>query len=192
MFTIQAVARANGFAQIGVDPRRGREGGRLFVTWSDYRNGGVDVFCSTSADHGETWSPAVRVNDDPVHNGADHFFQWLAVDSADGAAYILFYDRRGDSKNRQQIVALARSTDGGRTFQNYAWTDQPFDAQGVFMGDYTGITALNGRVYGVWTEKPENKSSRDTIIRIGVADFHAEKDSKVGFQTEHAAKIARQ
>jgi hypothetical protein len=175
MFTIQAVARANGFAQIGIDPRGGPKGGRLFVTWSDYRNGGVDVFCSTSADHGETWSPAIRVNDDPVHNGADHFFQWLAMDPADGAAYILFYDRRGDSKNRQQIVALARSTDGGRTFQNYAWTDQPFDAQGVFMGDYTGITALNGRVYGVWTEKPENKSSRDTIIRIGVADFHAER-----------------
>jgi hypothetical protein len=58
------------------------------------------------------------------------------------------------------------------------------------MGDYTGITALNGRVYGVWTEKPETKSSRDTIIRIGVADFRAERDSKVGFQTDHAAKTA--
>jgi hypothetical protein len=116
----------------------------------------------------------------------------LAVDPLDGAAYVLFYDRRRDSINRQQIVALAQSTDGGRTFQNYAWTDQPFDAQGVFLGDYTGITALNGRVYGVWTEKPENKSSRDTIIRIGVADFHAKKDSKAGFQTDHAAKTAQQ
>ena len=192
MFTIQAVARANGFAQIGIDPRGGPKGGRLFVTWSDYRNGGVDVFCSTSADHGETWTPAIRVNDDPVHNGADHFFQWLAVDPADGAAYILFYDRRRDLKNRKQIVTLARSTDSGRTFQDYAWTDQPFDAQGVFMGDYTGITALNGRVYGVWTEKPENKSSRDTIIRIGVADFNFEKDSQAASQTEHAAKNARQ
>jgi hypothetical protein len=116
----------------------------------------------------------------------------LAVDPADGAAYILFYDRRGDSKNRQQIVALARSMDGGRTFQNYAWTDQPFDAQGVFMGDYTGITALNGRVYGVWTEKPENQSSRDTVIRIGVADFNVERASKAASQTEPAAKNARQ
>jgi hypothetical protein len=192
MFTIQAVARANGFAQIGIDPRGGPKGGRLFVTWSDYRNGGVDVFCSTSTDHGETWSPAIRVNDDPVHNGADHFFPWLAVDPADGAAYILFYDRRGDLKNRKQIVTLARSTDGGRTFQDYAWTNQPFDAQGVFMGDYTGIAALNGRVYGVWTEKPENKSSRDTIIRIGVADFNVERDSKAASETEHAAKNARQ
>lgn len=178
MFTIQAVARTNGFAEIAIDPRGGPKGGPLYVTWSDYRNGDVDVFCSTSADHGKTWSPARRVNDDPIHNGADQFFQWMAVDPTDGSAYVLFYDRRGDPKNHQQIVVLARSTDGGRTFQNYAWTDQPFDAQGVFMGDYTGLTALNGRVYGVWTEKPENKSSRDTTIRIGVADFNAEKASK--------------
>ena len=192
MFTLQAVSRANGFAQIAIDPRGGAKGGRLYLTWSDYRNGDVDVFCSTSADHGETWSPAVRVNDDPSHNGADQFFQWMAIDPADGAAYVVFYDRRGDPKNRQQIVALARSTDGGRTFQNYAWMDQPFDAQGVFMGDYNGISALNGRVYGVWTQKPENKSSRDTLIQIGVADFNVEKTATAAPQPAQAAKTGRQ
>jgi len=30
---------------------------------------------------------------------------------------------------------------------------------------------MNGRVYGIWTEKPENITTRDTVIRIGVADF---------------------
>ena len=191
MFTLQAVSRANGFAQIAIDPRGGAKGGRLYLTWGDYRNGDVDVFCSTSANHGETWSAAVRVNDDSPHNGADQFFQWMAVDPADGAAYVVFYDRRGDPKNRQQIVALARSTDGGRTFQNYAWMDQPFDAQGVVMGDYNGIAALNGRVYGVWTQKPENKSSRDTLIQIGVADFNTEKIATAAPQLAQAAKIGR-
>ncbi len=192
MFTLQAVSRANGFAQIAIDPRGGAKGGRLYLTWSDYRNGDVDVFCSTSADHGETWSPAVRVNNDPSHNGADQFFQWMAIDPADGAVYVVFYDRRGDPKNRQQIVALARSTDGGRTFQNYAWMDEPFDAQGVFMGDYNGIAALNGRVYGVWTQKPENKSSRDTVIQIGVADFNKEQTAAGTPQPAQAAKTGRQ
>ncbi len=192
MFTLQAVSRANGFAQIAIDRRGGAKGGRLYLTWSDYRNGDVDVFCSISADHGETWSAAVRVNDDPSHNGADQFFQWMAVDPADGAAYVVFYDRRGDPKNRQQIVALARSTDGGRTFRNYAWMDQPFDARGVFMGDYNGIAALNGRVYGVWTQKPENKSSRDTLIQIGVADFNVEKTATAAPQPAQAAKTGRQ
>jgi len=191
MFTLQAVSRANGFAQIAIDPRGGAKSARLYVTWSDYRNGDVDVFCSRSADYGETWSPAVRVNNDPAHDGADQFFQWMTVDPRDGAVYVVFYDRRGDPKNRQQTVTLARSSDGGRTYQNFAWMDQPFDAQGVFMGDYNGIAALNGRVYGVWTQKPENKSSRDTVIQIGVADFNAEKLSSAPSQSAPSATTGR-
>jgi hypothetical protein len=147
MFGIDAVARANGFPQIGIDPRGGPKGGRLYVTWSDYRNGDIDVFCSTSNDHGATWTPAVRVNTDGLHNGAEQFFQWMAVDPADGAVYVVFYDRRGDPKNRAQTVVLARSADGGQSFENYSWTEQAFDAKGIFMGDYTGLAALNGRVY---------------------------------------------
>lgn len=168
MFHVDDVARANGFPVIAMDPRHGR----LYVTWGDYRNGEVDVFCSTSSDRGRTWTPAVRVNSDAVHNGADHFFHWLAVDPTSGDAYVIYYDRRDDPGNRKAKVVLARSTDGGKTFTNYAWTQEPFDPGGVFMGDYTGIAALGGRVYGVWPEKPATQErSRDTIIRVGVADF---------------------
>lgn len=190
MFTIDDVERSNGFPQIAIDPRGGRGGGRIYVTWSDYRNGDVDVFCSTSEDHGETWSPAARVNNDAQHDGADQFFQWMTLDPSDGAVYVVFYDRRGDPENRKSTITLARSTDGGKTFANYAWNAEPFDAQGVFIGDYTGIAALNGRVYGVWTEKPPvaerprvgNSSPGErngteywrlhgTQVQIGVADF---------------------
>ena len=197
MFAIDTLDRANGFPQIAVDLRdddkRGndRRSSRLYVTWSDYRNGDLDVFCATSTDGGKKWSEPVRVNDDPVHNGAEQFFQWLAVDPFDGSANVVFYDRRGDPKNRMQTVTLARSTDGGRSFNNYAWTTEPFEAGGVFFGDYSGIAAFGGRVYGIWTEepalvpeagnqaeaKPEAKAEvapprrRGTIIRVGVADF---------------------
>jgi len=193
MFTVEAVARTNGFPQIAIDPRGGAKGGRLYVTWSDYRNGDVDVFCSTSTDLGASWSSAIRVNSDPVHDGADQFFQWLAVDPKDGSANVVFYDRRNDPRNRAETVTLARSTDGGTSFGNYAWTTQPFDMAGAFFGDYTGLAALNGRVYGVWTEKPpvplsavaasapsshtpakqspDYSRQRGTIIQIGVADF---------------------
>lgn len=168
MFHVDDVARANGFPVIAMDPRNGR----LYVTWSDYRNGEVDVFCSTSSDRGRTWTRAERVNSDAVHNGADHFFHWLAVDPTSGDAYVIYYDRRDDPGNRKAKVVLARSTDGGTTFTNYAWTQEPFDPGGVFMGDYTGIAALGGRVYGVWAEKPATQErSRDTVIRVGVADF---------------------
>lgn len=174
MFQLEAFSRANGFPQIAVD-RRARKHGRIYVAWSDYRNGGVDVFVSASGDGGKTWGQPVRVNNDAAHNGADHFFQWMAVDPETGDVDLLFYDRRADPKNRTQTVTLARSTDGGRTFENYAWTNTPFQTNdSVFMGDYSGIAAFGGRVYGVWTEKPDSKV-RGAIVRVGVADFGASK-----------------
>lgn len=180
MFHVDDVARANGFPVIAMDPRKGR----LYVTWSDYRNGEVDVFCSSSNNRGRTWSAATRVNSDPVHDGSDHFFHWLAVDPANGDADVIYYDRRDDPANRKAKVVLARSTDGGKTFTNYAWTEDAFDPGGVFMGDYTGIAALEGRVYGVWAERPAiEQRSRDTIIRVGVADF-AEGDAQVAGKAE--------
>ncbi len=176
-FTVEGVERSNGFPQIAVDPRNGK----LFVTWSDYRNGDVDIFCATSSDRGRNWTRPVRVNSGPLHNGADQFFQWLAVDPVDGSANVAFYDRRDDPDNRRAIVALARSIDGGQSFTNYAWTETPFEPGGAFLGDYTGLTALDGRVYGAWTETavvPRQPVSRMrptgkplTVIKIGIADF---------------------
>jgi hypothetical protein len=182
MFKVQDVARANGFPQIDIAPKAGKHG-RLYVTWSDYQNGDVDVFCSTSEDEGRSWSDPVRVNDDAQHDGADQYFQWLAVDPATGDAYVLFYDRRNSKNNQEQTVTLARSADGGHSFKNYAWTTERFRAYEAFMGDYTGIAAFNNRVYGVWTEKPaptatdpaaraaEARRPRNTLVKVGVADF---------------------
>jgi len=188
MFKVQDVARANGFPQIAFAPSG--KSGKLYVTWSDYRNGDVDVFCATSDGGGRSWSSAVRVNDDTPHNGADQFFQWLAVDPATGHAYVLFYDRRNSQNNREQSVTLARSTDGGRTFKNYAWTNETFVENEGFLGDYTGVAALNDRVYGIWTWKPkpppappapagatqearaaEARRARATLVQVGAADF---------------------
>ena len=133
------------------------------------------------------------MNNDTVHNGAEQFFQWLAVDPVDGSVNVIFYDRRLDPKNRKQIVVLARSTDGGQAFSNYAWTEEPFEAGGLFFGDYSGLAAYGGRVYGVWTEKPtpppapepkeqakdktdEAKDTkpqpRGTVVKLGTADFN--------------------
>lgn len=182
MFAIQTLERANGFPQIAIDPKSKR----LYITWSDYRNGDLDVFISRSTDGGKKWSEPIRVNDDALHNGAEQFFQWLAVDPTDGSVDVLFYDRRGDPQNRKQVVVLARSTDAGRSFKNYTWTHEPFEASGVFFGDYTGLAAYGGRVYGVWTEKPvpapeptdkaggtepEKSKPRGTVVKLGTADF---------------------
>lgn len=179
---IPGVSRAMGFPQIGVDARAGKNGGALFLTWSDYRNGDVDVFCVSSTDHGRTWSKPVRVNSDAIHDGIDQFFQWMTVDPVTGDVYVQFYDRRDDPANRKTGFTLARSIDGGKTFTNYAWSETPFQSLNAFLGDYTWVTAYNRKVYGVWTEalpmSPDSQSPQPgrppratTAVRVGFADF---------------------
>jgi hypothetical protein len=154
-FDPTSVGRGNGFPQIAIDPRSNK----LFVTWADFTNGDIDVFSATSTDKGKHWSKPVRANDDPLHNGRDQFFQWLAVDPIDGSENLIFCDRRADSANRSYYMTLARSTDGGQSFKNYAWSAQPSDPKDVFMGDYMGIAAYGSKVYGIWarTAMPEEQ-----------------------------------
>ncbi len=186
-FEVFNVSRGNGFPQIGMDLRSNR----LFVVWADYRNGDIDVFSSTSTDAGKHWSPALRVNTDSVHNGADQFMQWLAVDPVDGSENLVFYDRRGDPENRRATVTLARSTDGGRSFMNYEWLADSFNPDEQFIGDYNGIAAFHGKVYGAWARTPETVEPDSTIktgrgdehsgrtvnmfVEVGIADFSASK-----------------
>jgi hypothetical protein len=95
--------------------------------------------------------------------------------------YIQFYDRRDDPANRKTSFTLARSTDGGKTFVNYAWAENPFESQQpAFLGDYTWLTAYDRKVYGAWTEAlpgaetPEIAGRRPgpgTSVRVGFADF---------------------
>jgi hypothetical protein len=167
---VPGVSRVMGFPQIGVDAH-----GTLYVAWSDYRNGDVDVFISTSTDSAATWSKPLRVSTDEVHNGKDQFFQWMAVDPITGAVYVQFYDRRADPENRKTRVTLARSIDGARTFTNYDWSDISFEGQQLFLGDYTWLTAYDNRVYGIWTESApeptETQRRPATQIRVGTANF---------------------
>ena len=193
-FGITGVSRSNGFPQIGFDPhesadknesrtigpqnapRAGKPGGTLYVAWSDYSNGDVDVFVSSSTDRGKTWNPPVRVNTDPIHNGRDQFFQWMAIDPQNGAVNLIFYDRRID--NQQTTVTLARSTDGGKTFQNYSWDPEVFTAEGDFLGDYLAITAFGNKVFGAWAHQTSEESKTErgkktrTVLRVGSADFN--------------------
>jgi hypothetical protein len=178
---IPGVSRAMGFPQVGIDGKTGR----LYVTWSDFRNGDVDVFIARSSDRGRTWTPAARVNNDPVHSGADQFLQWMAVDPVDSSVNVQFYDRRDDAENRRTRVTLARSVDGGKTFTNYQWSDAPFTGENAFLGDYEWCAAYGGRVFGIWAEAaPEgyvvtqgrgaaaaSRPRTPTIVRVGTADF---------------------
>ncbi|MBI3790145.1 MAG: exo-alpha-sialidase [Gemmatimonadetes bacterium] len=172
---VPGVVRVMGFPQVGLDAKRNI----LYVTWSDFRNGDVDVFLAKSTDGGRHWSAPVRVNDDPIHDGRDQFFQWLAVDPENGDLYVQFYDRREDTGRHETRVTLARSTNQGASFTNYAWSDAAFTGDNVFLGDYAWLVAKGGRAYGVWVEAvPPDPSApagarprTGTLVKVGTADF---------------------
>ncbi len=170
---VPGVGRVSGFPVLGVDVRKSHEG-RLYVSWSDYTNGDIDVFVSMSSDHGRTWCRPVRVNSDPIHNGADQFFQWLAVDPVTGYVYVNFYDRSSDPRNYKATMTLARSTDEGLTYKNYALTTEAFNPATAFLGDYTWLDVYNNHVAVAWTETTPraSKTNTETIIKTAVADFN--------------------
>ncbi len=100
----------------------------------------------------------------------------MAVDPVSGAVNLIFYDRRTD--NRQTTVTLARSTDDGKSFTNYAFDSQPFESrQGDFFGDYLAVTAYGNKVFGAWAhpeEQPKAEGERQirSVLRVGVTDFN--------------------
>lgn len=165
-FSVDGLDRANGMPVTGVDLSNGPDKGTLYVNWIDARNGDPDVFLMSSRDGGNTWSAPIRVNDDALKNGKVQFFTWMSIDPIDGSVNVVFYDRR-DTNGAQTGLTMARSIDGGRTFVNYRIDLPPFACNSsVFFGDYSSISAYNGRVVPIFMHFVEPRS-----LAVSVALF---------------------
>lgn len=163
-YSVPGIYRANGLPITCCDISQSPYRGNIYVNWSDQRNGSddTDIWFSKSSDGGNTWTEAKRVNDDPP--GKQQFFTWMTVDQANGNIYMVFYDRRNyDDYNTD--VYLAKSTDGGETFENIRISETPFyPSPNVFFGDYTNITAFNNRVRPIWARADGTTMSIWTAI----------------------------
>jgi hypothetical protein len=176
-FSVPGIYRCNGLPVTACDISNSPYRGTIYVNWSDQRNGtnNTDIFLVKSTDGGNTWSQPKKVNQDntPSHQ----FFTWMTVDPATGYLYFVYYDRRNYTDNRTDVY-LARSTDGGETFTEFKISQSPFTpTSSIFFGDYTGITALNGKVYPIWTRLENNQRSvwiaifQDTIKTLPTTSF---------------------
>ncbi len=101
----------------------------------------------------------------------------MTVDPATGYIYIVYYDRRNYTDTKTDVY-VARSTDGGETFTEFKVSQSPFTpTSSIFFGDYTGIAALNGKVYPIWTRLENNQRSvwiaiiQDTIQSLPTTTF---------------------
>ena len=137
-----------------VDTSNGPHRGRIYINWTDTRNGDTDVWMTYSDDAGATWSTTKRVNNDGPDR--DQFFTWMTVDPVRGDVHVVFYDRRhtNDRQARSTHVVVASSFDGGDSWSNQVVSDAPFTPEGkVFFGDYNNITAVDGHVRPIWTHE---------------------------------------
>lgn len=153
--------RVASFPVMAVDRSGGPYNGYIYICWPQR---GVtpagtdpDIVLIRSTDGGTTWSSPVRVNDDPINNGKDQYFPWCTVDQATGQLMLVFYDSR-DVPNNQAEVWMARSLDGGTTFENFEVSDAPHTPApisglaGGYAGDYIGVAAHNDIAYPYWGE----------------------------------------
>lgn len=99
---------------VGVDRSGGPHHGTAYVLFDDLRHGDRDVFLIRSRDHAASWSDPVRVSH-ASRSGRDETHGRLLVEDtgAVSAMYSSFQGKEGESPNE---VWLARSTDGGETF----------------------------------------------------------------------------
>jgi hypothetical protein len=149
-FNIPGVYRCNGMPVTCCDISSSPYRGTVYINWTDQvqDSNNTDVFMVKSADGGATWSAPKRVNDD---NTTRHqFFSWMCVDEVTGYVYVVFFDRRATTGNATDVY-VARSRDGGSTYENFKVSQSPFTPdKAVFFGDYSGIAAHAGKAYAVW------------------------------------------
>jgi hypothetical protein len=157
------------FPHMAVDLSGGPRHGYIYVTWNDERNSDDDAFLSYSSDDGDTWSPATRLNNDPVGNGKLQYWPSIAVSELSEIS-IIFYDTRNTPNNNFIEAYLARSADGGLTFTNELISTEPSPTSipngDVRFGDYINIDAYGGNIIPVWTDERAGSVDMDIYTAV--------------------------
>ncbi len=161
--------RVNSFPVMAVDCSNGPNSGNIYVVWTNSGVPGVntgsdkDVYMIKSSDHGDTWSDAIRVNQDPIGQGKTHYLPWIACDASSGILSCIFYDNRNTNANQAEAW-VAVSTNGGETWEDFKVSDVAFTPSPIpglasgYMGDYLAIHASEGKVYPCWTDNRTGKA----------------------------------
>jgi len=165
-FDVSGIWRANGLPVTMSDLSNSPYRGNIYVCWGDQRNGttDTDVFFSRSTDGGETWSPALRVNND--NTDRHQFFPWMTIDQTTGNIWGVFYDRRNTTGTATDVYVV-KSTDGGETFLNFKVSESSFTPTAtVFFGDYINISAWHKKIYPIWMRLQSGQLSVWTVPLI--------------------------
>ncbi len=143
------------FPSIAVD-----RAGWVYVAFQDARYSPSDVDLWSLRPGASSWHKPIRVNDTKLHDGTSQYLPKLAV-APDGRLDVLYYDRRLDSANIMNTVALQSSFDHGQTFTHaIRLSSSPFSSLIGFgareglpdLGSRLGLISGNRWALGVWTD----------------------------------------
>ncbi len=138
-----------GQAWVAVDQTQSTDRGAVYVLASVYLpdDGRLDVMFARSEDGGATWSDPMRVNDDPLGNGAWHWFGTMSV-APSGRIDVVWNDTRNSGLMNWSELFYAYSIDGGRTWTENVPVSPTFDShigwpQQDKLGDYYDMISDN-------------------------------------------------
>jgi hypothetical protein len=175
-------------AGLAWDRTGGPHDGRVYIVYTredpDESND-TNIFLRHSDDDGATWSPPVRLNDDPGTNS--QFLPRIALDQSTGFLAVTWHDSRkdhgqghgGDTNGTPNddaqywgTVSLDRGETFGKNFQISGGTSnagQAFD--GVDYGDYSALTAQGGSFYPAWADN-SNSTHTNPDGRLNAFDVY--------------------
>ena len=185
--------RVNGLPSIAVDTTNGTRRGWIYIVTGqkDLAPAGSDpdIILNRSTDGGQTWSPAIRVNQDAVSNGKTQYFPTVHIDKF-GAVNVIFYDDR-NTTNDSSGVFLARSTNGGDSWAEFEISDhnyKPVPIGGLgqgYQGDNIDITSTNSKLWPVWMDNSTgNYQIWTTPIDFSTVDVEDVSVKPLSFELE--------
>lgn len=151
--------RVNGLPRIAIDTSSGARNGWIYIVTGqkNLSPAGIDpdIILYRSTDDGQTWSQGIRVNQDLLNNGKFQLFPAINIDEF-GGINIIFYDDRNTTIDSLGVF-LARSDDGGNSWQEFEISDHNFKPTPIAgfqgkMGDNIGITSANGKLWPMWMD----------------------------------------
>lgn len=182
--------RINGYPSMDVDKTGGARNGWIYIVTGEKNlspaGSDPDVVFHKSTDGGQSWSPGVRVNQDPLNNGRVQFFPYVVVDG-DGGLNVLYYDNRNVADSMD--VYLSHSDDGGATWTDHRISNHRFYPKAVSgagagnQGDNIGMTYANGNLYPVWMDNSTGKyqtwGAIVDVSAIGINQISSEIPSSI-------------
>ena len=152
--------RVNGLPRMAVDLSNTSTRGTIYIVTSQKNlspaGSDPDIILRKSTNGGQTWSDGIRVNQDALNNGKIQFFTGITVDEF-GGVNVIFYDDRNTTSDSAGVF-LARSTDGGNSWNEYEISDHNFKPAAIgglgqgYMGDNIDITSVGNKLFPVWMD----------------------------------------